>query len=95
VYLVGFTILIYYDAWSTKRTYKHFQLQIFGEVPPDDDHLRPKRVEFQKTNCYIVNVVVICSDGSTTVRNTARDNVTSSVNVWVRILCSGGRQTET
>jgi hypothetical protein len=39
-----------------------------------------------------MKVVVTCSDGSTTVRNTARNTVTSSVREWVQI--SGGLQKE-
>jgi hypothetical protein len=41
-----------------------------------------------------MNVVVTCSDGSTTARNTARDTVNSSVKVWVQMLISGGLQKE-
>jgi len=41
-----------------------------------------------------MDVVVTCSDGSTTVRSTARNTVTSSVKVWVQMLISGGLQKE-
>ena len=41
-----------------------------------------------------MDVVVTYSGGSTTIRNTARDTVTSSVKVWVQMLISGGVQKE-
>lgn len=41
-----------------------------------------------------MNVAVTCSVGSTALRNTARDTVTSSVKMWVQMLISGGLQKE-
>jgi hypothetical protein len=47
-----FSILIHCGVWSTEHKWEHFQQQIFGEAPPDDDCLRPKHAEFQKTSAF-------------------------------------------